>query len=248
MPVQQDLPAVGLHTGGHVVWQFGLLDHLDPAPRPVGPRHPADHHGLGEHQVAAEVGGGAGDGQAGRAQPAGDAPVTGHPGRQRHALQPEGGRVEHPVEQADPAVLVVADGPVDHAGGRGRDRGHDAGRGEQAGRVEAAFGGRVAAGQVQERGSGPEPDRKVAQGRVQRMAEPPAAVHQLEDRVVLVPFAPRREHGGQLVVQRADPAPAVDQPDQVVMPVLHPGQRRCRPGERGGLGAWCRAVGLAGLC
>ena len=119
MPVQQDLPSVGLHPGGHVVRQFWFLDHTDPAPRPVGPGHPADHHGLGEYQVAAQVGGGAGDGQASRAQPAGRAPVTGQPRRQRHALQPEGGRVEHPVEQADPAVLVVADGPVDHAGGRG---------------------------------------------------------------------------------------------------------------------------------
>jgi hypothetical protein len=196
------------------------------------------------NQVAAEVGGGAGDGQAGRAQPAGRAPVTGQPGRQRHALQPEGGRVEHPVEQADPAVLVVADGPVDYAGGRGRDRGRDAGRGEHARRVEAALGGRVAVGQVQEHRSGPEPDWQVGQGWVQRVTEPPAAVHQLEDRIALVPFAPRREHGGQLVVQRADPAPSVDLRDHIMMPVLQPGQGRRRPGEPGGLGGWRCAVGF----
>jgi hypothetical protein len=57
-------------------------------------------------------------------------------GRQRQALPSEGGRVEHPVEQAEPAILVVADGPVDCTGGRGRHRGRDAGRAEQARRVE----------------------------------------------------------------------------------------------------------------
>jgi len=248
VPVQQDLPSVGLHAGGHVVLQLGLLQHPDPAPRPVGPRHPVDHHRLGEHQVTAEVGGGSGDGQAGRAQPAGGTPVTGQPGRQRHALQPEGRRVEHPVKQGDPAVLVITNGPVDHAGGRGRDRGREAGRGEQARRVEAALRSRVAAGEVQEHGAGPEADGQVAEGRVQRVTEPPAAVHQLEDRVVLVLLAPRRQHGGQLVVQRAYPAPAVDQRDQIVMPVLHPGQHGGRPGEPGGLGGWCRAFGLAGVC
>ena len=70
---------------------------------------------------------------------------------------------------------------------------------------------------------------------MQRVTEPPAAVHQLEDRVALVPFAPRPEHGGQPVVQRADPAPAVDERDQVMMPVLHLGHRDRRPG---GLGRW----------
>ena len=106
----------------------------------------------------------------------------------------------------------------------------------------------TAAGEVQEHGAGPEADGQVAEGRVQRVTEPPAAVHQLEDRVVLVLLAPRRQHGGQLVVQRAYPAPAVDQRDQIVMPVLHPGQHGGRPGEPGGLGGWCRAFGLAGVC
>jgi hypothetical protein len=111
----------------------------------------------------------------------------------------------------------------------------------------AALGGRVAVDQVQEHRSGPEPDRQVGQGWVQRVTEPPAAVHQLEDRVALVPFAPRREHGGQLVVQRADPAPAVDLRDHVVMPVLHPRQRRRGPGDPGkpgGLGGWRCALGF----
>src|SRR5262249_62140755 len=93
-------------------------------PWPGGPRHPADHHTLGEHEMTAEVAGRGRDREARRAEGAGRAAVTGQPAPQRGTLQPKRNRVEETVEEADTAVLVVADGPVGEpcqCGGAGGD-------------------------------------------------------------------------------------------------------------------------------
>ena len=53
----------------------------------------------------------------------------------------------------------------------------------------SAPGSRAAVRDVQHHGARPQPDGQVAERRVQRVADPPAAVQQLKGKIVLVPFA-----------------------------------------------------------
>ena len=218
VPVQHDLPAFGHDRGRRVVRQFGVLKRAGPAARPGGPGDPVDHHALGEDEMTAEVAGRAGDREAGRGQRAGGAPVAGHPAAQGGTLQPEGHRVEQAVHQPDAAVLLLADRPVGDAGDRGRDRGHDPGRAEHAGGVQAAARRRVTVRHVQHDDTRPQPDGQVGQGGVDRVPGPPAAVHQFHQELVLVPFAQRHQRGGQLVAQLPEPAELVDLGYRVAVP------------------------------
>ena len=113
--------------------------------------------------MTAEVAGRGRDRKAGRAQSACRAAVAGHPGPQGGTLQPKGDRVEEPVEEADAAVLIVADGPVAEPGQSCSARGQDAGRAEQAGGIHSALGRWAAVRSVQHHGARPQPDGQVAE-------------------------------------------------------------------------------------
>ena len=97
-------------------------------------------------------------------------------------MQPEGHRVEEAVEEPDAAVLIVADGPVAQTGQGGSARGEDAGRAQHARGVDTAPGSWVAVRSVQHHDACPQPDGQVAQCRVQRVADPSAAMQQLKDK------------------------------------------------------------------
>src|SRR5262249_38875123 len=124
-------------------------------PWPGGPRHPADHHTLGEHEMTAEVAGRGRDREARRAEGAGRAAVTGQPAPQRGTLQPKRNRVEETVEEADTAVLVVADGPVGEPRQCGGAGGDDARRAEHTRGGDPARRGRAAVRGGQPRGARP---------------------------------------------------------------------------------------------
>ena len=89
-------------------------------------------------------------------------------------------------------------------------------------------------------------DGQVAKGRVQRVAGPPAAMQQLKDQIVLVPFADRPQHGGQPVAQGPEPAELVQPGSEIAMPGDQPGGSRRGADSRLGLLADCgRIAGLA---
>jgi hypothetical protein len=104
-------------------------------------------------------------------------------------LQPKGRRVEEAVEKPNAAVLIVADGPVAQTGQGGSARCEEAGRAKHARGVDSAPGSWIAVRSVQHHDPCPQPDGQVAQCRVQRVADPPAAMQQLKDKIVLVPLA-----------------------------------------------------------
>jgi hypothetical protein len=104
-------------------------------------------------------------------------------------LQPKGRRVEEAVEEPDATVLIVADGPVAQTGQGGSARREDAGRADHACGAESTPGSRAAVRSVQHHDACPQPNGQIAQGWVQRVADPSAAVQQLKDNFVLVPFA-----------------------------------------------------------
>src|SRR5262249_22738749 len=114
------------------------------------------------------------------------------------------------MEEPDAAVLIVADGPVAQTGQGGRARGADAGRPEQARRGDSAPGTRVAFRSVQPHAACPQPDRQVAKCRVQRVADPSAAMQQLKGKIVLVPLADWPQQGGQPVAESPEPAKPVE--------------------------------------
>src|ERR1700736_1979111 len=74
-------------------------------------------------------------------------------------------------------------------------------------------------------------------------------MEQLKDKTVLVPFADWPQHGGQPVVQRAEPAELVEPSHEIAVPGNEPGV-----GERGAssrvslLGGCWRIVGLVAAC
>src|SRR5262252_556358 len=187
--VQHDLPALCLDGDRRVVGQVGLLQCAGPPPRPCGPRHPVDHHTFGEDKMTAEVTSCSRGREAGRAQSACRVTVTGYPGTQGGTLQPKGRRVEEAVEEPDAAVLIVADRPVAQTGQGSSARGEDAGRAKHACGVDSAPGSGVAVRGVQHHDPCPQPDGQVAKCRVQWVADPSAAMQQLKDKIVLVPFA-----------------------------------------------------------
>ena len=116
---------------------------------------------------------------------------------------------------------------------------------EHARGVESAAGGRVAVDQVEHRDACLQPDGQVAQGRVQRVPDPPAAVQQLNDQVVLMPFAQWHQHPGQPVAQGPEPAEPVEPGGEVAVPVDQPGGRGRGTGSLPGLLARCwRIAGL----
>src|SRR6185437_8486832 len=126
--------AVGESSGRSASWSArvhrrGPTDHAT-----------VDHHAFGEYEMTAEVASRGRDREAGRAQSACRTAVTGYPGSQGGALQPQGHRVDEAVEETDAAVLLVADGPVGETGDGGSARGEDAGRAEDSGRVHSAAG------------------------------------------------------------------------------------------------------------
>ena len=71
-------------------------------------------------------------------------------------------------------------------------------------------------------------------------------MQQLKDKIVLVPFADWAQHGGQLVVQGAQPAEPVDPGHEIAVPGDQPGVGERGAGSRLGFlsGCW-RIVGLA---
>ena len=138
--------------------------------------------------MTAEVTGRGRDREAGCAQGACRAAVAGHPGAQRGTLQPQGHRVEETVEEPDAALLIVADAPVAETGQGGSARRDDAGRAEHACGVDSAPGSWGAVHGVQHHDTCPQPDGQIAKRWVQRVADPPAPMQQLKDKIVLVPF------------------------------------------------------------
>ena len=58
---------------------------------------------------------------------------------------------------------------------------------------------------------------------MQRVADPPAAMQDLDDGIVLVSFADRHQHGGQPFAQVAQPAEPVEPGHELAMPVSQPG-------------------------
>ena len=166
------------------------------------------------------------DHEAGRSQSACRAAVAGHTGAQGGTLQPKGGRVEKAVEEPDATVLIVADGPVVQAGQGGSARGEDAGRAELARGVDSAPGSRVAVHGVQHHDACPQPDGQVAKCRVQWVADPSAAMQQLNGKVVLMPFADWPQHGGQPVAQSTEPAEPVDPGSEIAVPSRPTGWQR----------------------
>ena len=142
------------------------------------------------------------------------------------------------MEEPDAAVLIVADGPVVQTGQGGSARGEDAGRAKHACGVDSAPGSWVAVRRVQHRDPCPQPDGQVAKCWVQRVADPSAAMQQLKDKIVLVPFADWPQHGGQPVAQSSEPAKPVDPSREITMPSDQPGgsergaDRQARPARR----------------
>src|SRR5258708_5286284 len=131
--------------------------------------------------------------------------------------------VREAVEEPDAAVLIVADGPVAQAGQGGSARGEDAGRAEHARGVDSAPGSWVAVRSVQHHDACPQPDRQVAKCRVQRVADPSAAMQQLKGKIVLVPLADWPQHGGQPVAQSPEPAEPGEPSPEIAMPRDQPG-------------------------
>ena len=89
----------------------------------------------------------------------------------------------------------------------------------------------------------------IAQGRVQRVAGPPATMHQLKDEIVLVPFADWPQHAGQPVAHRGEPADPVHlgPGTNIAMPVSQPAGGS--PGTGSGLGllASCGRIAVGPL-
>src|SRR5712692_2370387 len=74
-------------------------------------------------------------------------------------------------------------------------------------------------------------------------------MQQLKDKIVLVPFADRPQHGGQPVVQDAEPAEPVEPSHEIAVPADPPGSGERGAGSRLGLLGDCwRIVGLAAAC
>jgi hypothetical protein len=61
---------------------------------------------------------------------------------------------------------------------------------------------------------------QIANCRVQWVADPSAAMQQLNGKVVLVPFADWPQHSGQPVAQSTEPAEPVDPGSEIARPVL----------------------------
>ena len=74
---------------------------------------------------------------------------------------------------------------------------------------------------------------------MQRVADPPAAMQQLNDKIVLVPFAERHQHAGQPVAQNPEPAEPVQPSRQIAMPSDQPDRRERGLNSRLGLLAGC---------
>jgi hypothetical protein len=84
---------------------------------------------------------------------------------------------------------------------------------------------------------------------VQRVADPPAAMQQLNDQIVLVPFADWPQHGGQPVAQSPEPAELIEPSREIAVPSDQPGGSERGTGSRLGLLACCwRIVCLAAAC
>jgi hypothetical protein len=161
-------------------------------------------------------------------------------------LQSQGYRVEEAVEEPDAAVLIIADRPVVHTGQGGSARSKDAGRAKHARSVDSTPGSWVAVRSVQYHDARPQPDGQVAKRWMQRVANPSAAMQQLKDKIVLVPFADWPQHGGQPVAQSPEPAKPVEPGSEVAMPSDQPGGGGRGAGNRLGLLTDCRRiVGLA---
>src|SRR5208282_5278470 len=127
----------------------------------------------------------------------------------------------------------------------GSARGDDAGRAEHACGVDSAAGSWVMVHDVQHYDAGPQPDGQVAKCGVQRVADPSAAMQQLKDQIVLVPFADGPQRGGQLVAQSSEPAEPVDPSHEIAVPGDQAGGSERGADSRPGLlpGCW-RIVGL----
>src|SRR6266851_3183790 len=74
-------------------------------------------------------------------------------------------------------------------------------------------------------------------------------MQQLNDKIALVPFADWPQHGGQLVVQGAEPAEPVEPSHEIAVPGDQPGGGEQGASSRPGLlGGYWRIVGLAAAC
>src|SRR5215831_21146836 len=149
--------------------------------------------------MTAEVTGRSGGREAGRAQSACRATVTGYPGTQGGTLEPKGHRVQEAVEEPDATVLTIADGPVAQTGQSGSARSEDASRANHACGAESTPGSWAAVRSVQHHDACPQPNGQIAKCWVQRVADPSAAMQQLKEKLVLVPFAEWPQHSGQPV-------------------------------------------------
>src|SRR5215469_18031374 len=148
------------------------------------------------------------------------------------------------MEEPDAAVLIVADGPVAQTGQGGSAPGEDSGRAEHARGVDSAPGSWVAVRSVQHQDACPQPNGQVAQCWVQRVADPPAAMQQLKDKIVLVPFAEWPQRSGQPVAPSPEPAKLVKPSREIAMPTGQPGGSGRGADRRPGLLADCwRIVG-----
>jgi hypothetical protein len=84
---------------------------------------------------------------------------------------------------------------------------------------------------------------------VQRVADPSAAMQQLKDKIVLVPFADWPQHAGQPVAQSSEPAEPVEPRRKIAMPSDPPGGSERGTDSRLDLLASCwRIAGLAAAC
>jgi hypothetical protein len=164
-------------------------------------------------------------------------------------LQPKGRRVEEAVEEPDATVLIVADGPVAQTGQGSSARSEDASRANHACGAESTPGSWAVVRSVQHHDACPQPNGQIAKSWVQRVADPSAAMQQLKENIVLVPFAEWPQHPGQPVAQSPEPAEPVEPSREIAMPSDPPGG--CERGTDSPLGlpAGCgRIAGLAAGC